>query len=125
MHGRWACSGNQGSNSSQNSYVQPQTGRGSFRGARNNRSFRRGARRFPQRGYTINQSLESIAPTPIDIGALESELDSYDSPDAAIILDGFKNWFKIYYEGPHEPTVSKNVRSANQYPEVVHQKIQK
>ena len=50
-HGRWACSGNQGSNSSQNSYVQPQTARGSFCGARNNRSFRRGARRFPQRGY--------------------------------------------------------------------------
>ena len=58
---------------------------------------------FLREGITINHSLESIAPTPIDIGALESELDSYDSLDAAIILDGFKNWFKIYYEGPHEP----------------------
>ena len=62
---------------------------------------------FRKEGITINHSLESIAPTPIDIGALESELDSYDSPDAAIILVGFKNAFKIYYEGPHEPAESK------------------
>ena len=53
---------------------------------------------FPREGITINHSLESIAPMPIDNGALESELDSYDSPDAAIILE----WVKIYYEGLHE-----------------------
>ena len=63
---------------------------------------------FPRKGITINHSLESIAPTPIDIGELESELDSYDSPDTAIILDSFKNGFNIYYEGPHEPTESKH-----------------
>ena len=74
---------------------------------------------------TINLSLDSIAPSPINIAALECELASYNSLDAAIILDGFRNGFKINYEGPHEPTESKNIKSANQHPEIVQQKIQK
>ena len=74
---------------------------------------------------TINLSLDSIAPSPINVDALESELSSYNSPDAAIILDGLRNCFKINYEGPHEPTESKNIKSENQHPEIVHQKIKK
>lgn len=85
-----------------------------------------GERGVVQQGevYT-NLSLSTIAPTPICVNELEKELSSYNSPDAAVILDGFQHGFRIHYEGPHEPSDSRNIKSANQHPEIVLQKIQK
>ena len=66
-----------------------------------------------------------LAPSPIKFKNLEKALKGYDILKAQFLLNGFKNGFSLMYEGPHEPSNSKNLKSALQYENVVRQKIEK
>lgn len=66
-----------------------------------------------------------LAYSPINIPALESWLNKYESPDANILLRGFKFGFSINYTGPRKARLSKNLKSIKDFPEIVQQKIQK
>lgn len=70
-------------------------------------------------------SLEKLAQSPINIQALESWLDIYNSKDAQLLSDGFKEGFKINYTGPRQSRLSKNLKSIDQLPHIAQQKIQK
>lgn len=74
------------------------------------------------------QSLADIfvpAKTPINIPNLERELQSYPSSDKTDIIQGFKFGFPLHYTGQRQFRMSKNLKSANKYPEVVRTKIEK
>lgn len=66
-----------------------------------------------------------LAYSPINIPALQFWLNKYESPDANILLEGFKYGFKLNYTGPRKTRLSKNLKSIAEFPEIAQQKIQK
>ena len=73
----------------------------------------------------IEDSLTSLAHTPIKLQALDDSLSSYpDTETAAFLLNGFKNGFKIPYEGPRHDRHSKNHGSAFMQPDLINERLQ-
>ena len=67
----------------------------------------------------------SLARSPINVSQLEIELMDYKEPDASVLLNGFKSGFSIHYSGPIKSVECKNLKSANQNPDIVRKKIAK
>ena len=72
-----------------------------------------------------NLDLSNLAKTPIKLSALETELQYYDSMESKCILEGFQNGFSLQYAGPYVATDTKNLKSANDLPHIVQEKINK
>lgn len=72
-----------------------------------------------------NSRAFSLAPSPIKLEVLESWLKNYNSVDKHVLLSGFKDGFRLSYEGERKARFSKNLKSAAQYSSVVQQKIDK
>ena len=73
----------------------------------------------------IEASLASLAHTPIKLQALHDSLSSYpDTETAAFLYNGFKNGFKIPYEGPRHDRHSKNHGSAFTQPDLINERLQ-
>lgn len=73
----------------------------------------------------INLDIKNIAKSPINVEFLKKELSYYQHPDKYILLKGFTEGFSLNYSGPHFYTEAKNLKSVNQQPQVVKQKINK
>ena len=72
-----------------------------------------------------SDSIFSLAKTPIDLAELKKELLNYPNRQVAEELaNGFEFGFPIHYTGSRMPKESKNLKSANDHPEIVKQKIQ-
>ena len=71
----------------------------------------------------INLDISSLASSPINLLALQRELDMYDSPDRDCILDGFTNGFSLHYTGPRVSVDCKNLKSAFELPALIQDKI--
>ena len=71
----------------------------------------------------INLDISSLASSPINLLALQRELDMYDSPDRDCILDGFTNGFSLHYTGPRVSVDCKNLKSAFEFPALIQDKI--
>ena len=69
--------------------------------------------------------LYTLAKTPVDINALEKELEVYHANDAKFILNGFMHGFPLNHVGPHLPSKSRNLKLAITWPEITQQKIDK
>ena len=65
--------------------------------------------------------LYTLAKTPVDINALEKELEFYHADDAKIFVHGFP----LNDVGPHLPSKSRNLKSAITRPEITQQIIDK
>lgn len=67
----------------------------------------------------------TLARTPVRLDMLKHYLEKYhDKKSAAEISHGFEFGFPLHYTGPHLPRDSKNLRSVDDHPEIVRQKIQ-
>ena len=71
----------------------------------------------------INRDLSTLASSPINLIALQRELEPYDSPDKYCILDGFTNGFSLHYSGLRVSVDCKNLKSAFALPVIVQEKI--
>lgn len=72
----------------------------------------------------ITNNLFSLGKTPINVAQLKSELKSYPNKKVAEELShGFESGFPLHYTGPRMPMESKNLKSANDHPEIVQQKL--
>lgn len=67
----------------------------------------------------------AMATSPINLNQLEIELRDYKEPDASVLLNGFRSGFSIHYSGPIKSMECKNLKSANQNPDIVRQKLAK
>ena len=72
---------------------------------------------------TKNIDSPAMAKSPINVNQLEIELRDYKEPDASVLLNGFKFGFSIHYSGPIKSMECKNLKSANQNPDIVRKKI--
>ena len=72
-----------------------------------------------------NITLFQIAPSPINLENLKEELKGYSVSESKFLLNGFENGFSLMYDGPHEPSDSKNLKSALCHSSVVQEKIDK
>ena len=61
--------------------------------------------------------------TPIKYSALKDELTGYDRSSSQFLLNGFKYGFSLCYTGPRSPQTCKNLKSADQNPSIVREKI--
>lgn len=67
----------------------------------------------------------TLADSPINVEILKHYLEKYsDKKLAAEISHGFEFGFPLHYTGPRLPRDSKNLRSVDDHPEIVRQKIQ-
>ena len=64
-------------------------------------------------------------PTPVNAACLERWLDGYREDDKEFLVDGFKNGFRVGFEGTTNNTVPQNLKSALEMPELVTAHIQK
>lgn len=72
----------------------------------------------------VTNNLFSLGKTPINVAQLKSELQSYPNETVAKELShGFESGFPLHYTGPRMPMESKNLKSTNDHPEIVHQKL--
>lgn len=62
-------------------------------------------------------------PTPVIPKTLDCYLDGYDENIRQQLLQGFTEGFRLGYEGPNKNLVSKNLKSANDNPEIISQKM--
>ncbi len=62
-------------------------------------------------------------PTPIRWQVLSGMLKGYDKGTADFLIDGFRNGFKINFQGSREGSESPNLKSANDFPEIITAKI--
>ena len=65
------------------------------------------------------------AVSPINIIALEREIESYKLPEKELIINGFLHGFPLHYNGKREFRMSKNLKSALERPDIVSSKIEK
>ena len=72
-----------------------------------------------------NLDILSLATTPIDLSVLEWELASYVSPDRDCILDGLRMDFLCNTQALKLLLTQKNLKSANDMPHIVQNKIDK
>jgi hypothetical protein len=73
-----------------------------------------------------NQDKFTLASTPVRLDALSSYLLNYPDQSAADSLYiGFRDGFSLHFEGHLESHEANNLRSANQMPEIVREKIYK
>ncbi|XP_054839956.1 uncharacterized protein LOC129332750 [Eublepharis macularius] len=78
-----------------------------------------------QVGAGVNSRLEK-GPSPVNLKALERLLPYYPKrSDALFLLNGFKYGFRIPFQGPRVPFMSKNLRSVSGMEAVVREKISK
>lgn len=70
-----------------------------------------------------NRSLEIV--TPVSSKALSLWLSGYDKDEANFLVSGFDKGFSVGYMGPHRERTSHNLKSCEDFPEVVKQKIAK
>ena len=67
-----------------------------------------------------------LGSSPIQFDTLEKHLKSYDKvDDASVLVKGFRDGFKIEYEGPRIASQCNNLRSAFDHPEALLDKIEK
>ena len=66
-----------------------------------------------------------LAPSPINVAALEKELVGYNENEASFLRNGFRFGFPIQYTGPRIATDTKNLKSVNDRPDIVQEKIDK
>lgn len=69
-----------------------------------------------------NTSLYTMGNTTIKVTQLKTYLTTYKKRKK-FLINGFQNGFKLQYNGPRRPRQAKNLKSANQHPDIVHQKI--
>lgn len=67
----------------------------------------------------------STVVTPVSYKTLEILLEGYPPKKGLLLVEGFKNGFRLGYEGPRETRLSNNLISASQYPDIVDKKIKK
>ena len=67
----------------------------------------------------------SNLPTPVDVNRLESYLEGYEENLKSYLVDGFKNGFKLCYQGPLLTRISKNHKSAIQNSGMTEQMLKK
>lgn len=76
-------------------------------------------------GMPYNHNLNNLANSPINVQMLSQYLKGYNQQEANFLLEGFTKGFRIHYEGPRVSLDSKNLKSLNQNPDIVKQKIGK
>lgn len=77
------------------------------------------------KGMPYNHDLKNLANSPINVQMLSKYLYGYNQQEANFLLEGFTKGFRIHYEGPRVSLDSKNLKSLNQNPDIVKQKIGK
>ena len=64
-------------------------------------------------------------PTPIQVDRLAFWLEGYDTQKKLFLLEGFKNGFKIGFQGSVNNAIPNNLKSASEMPNLVSEHIQK
>ena len=70
---------------------------------------------------TANSYLQHLQPvTPVNVACLKHELQNHPSAlFVSNLLKGFRDGFSIGFEGPRTPRFSRNLKSANEHPDLV------
>ena len=70
---------------------------------------------------TANSYLQHLQPvTPVSMHCLKHELENHPSAlFVSNLLKGFHGGFSIGFEGPRTPRFSRNVKTANEHPDLV------
>lgn len=63
--------------------------------------------------------------TPVKVNVLGQFLEGYDDHLKAFLYEGFKQGFKIQYQGPRQQRFCKNLLSVQQHENIVAEKLQK
>ncbi|KAJ1089134.1 hypothetical protein NDU88_002285 [Pleurodeles waltl] len=79
-----------------------------------------------ERGSASGKELQARALTPVKVDRLEVFLAGYDRPeDSELLVRGFRNSFRLGYQGPRVRRWAENLRSVHGKEELVQKKLRK